>query len=94
MPFLWNVVAEDGQLYGNRTFGNKVNCSNLQLISYPGYSEMLTGFADPRVHSNKKVVNPNATVLEFLNRQKEFRDRVAAFATWDAFPYILSEERS
>lgn len=94
MPFLWNVVALDGQLYGNRNFGNKVNCSNLQLISYPGYSEMLVGYADHRIHSNKKIHNPNTTVLEFLNRQNAYKDKVAAFATWDAFPYILSEERS
>jgi hypothetical protein len=94
MPFLWNVVARDGQLYGNRKFGNKVNCSNLQLLSYPGYSEMLVGFADHRIRSNRKIQNPNATVLEFLNRQNEYKDKVAAFATWDAFPYILSEERS
>ena len=94
MPFLWTVVAEQGQLYGNRDFGNKVNCSNLQLLSYPGYSEMLVGFADKRIHSNRKQINPNATVLEFLNRQQAYKDKVAAFTTWDAFPYILSEERS
>jgi hypothetical protein len=94
MPFLWNVVARDGQLYGNRKFGNKVNCTNLQLLSYPGYSEMLVGFADKRIHSNKKIQNPNTTVLEFLNKQNEYKDKVAAFTTWDAFPYILSEDRS
>lgn len=94
MPFLWIVVAQKGQIYGNREFGNKVNCSNLQLLSYPGYSEMLVGFPDRRIHSNRKKINPNATVLEFLNRQQAYKDKVAAFTTWDAFPYILSEERS
>lgn len=94
MPFLWNVVAREGQIYGNRKFGNKVNCSNLQLLSYPGYSEMLVGFADQRIHSNKKKANPNKTVLEFLNQQKQYNGKVAAFSTWDAFPYILNEERS
>jgi hypothetical protein len=94
MPFIWNTVANEGQLYGNRNFGNKVNCTNFQLISYPGYNEMLAGYADQRVHSNKKRANPNATVLEFLNRQNEYRDRVAAFSTWDAFPFILNEQRS
>jgi hypothetical protein len=94
MPFLWNVVAGEGQLYGNRNHRNKVNCSNLQLLSYPGYSEMLVGYADLRVRSNEKKINPNATVLEFLNRQKEYQNKVAAFATWDAFPFILSETRS
>ena len=24
MPFLWTVVAENGQIYGNRDFGNQV----------------------------------------------------------------------
>ncbi|HEY0655345.1 MAG TPA: alkaline phosphatase family protein [Chryseosolibacter sp.] len=94
MPFFWEVVVKEGQLYGNRDFGNKVNCSNLQLISYPGYNEMLTGFADHRIHSNRKVANPNTTVLEFLNKQKQFQGKVAAFSTWDAFPYILNEKRS
>src|SRR5680860_948920 len=28
MPFLWNTIANEGQLYGNRKFGNKVDCSN------------------------------------------------------------------
>src|ERR1700730_3075394 len=40
MPFLWNVVAEKGQLYGDRFFENKVNVKNLYKISYPGYNEI------------------------------------------------------
>src|ERR1035438_5771204 len=27
MPFLWNIVAKQGQLYGNRLYENKVNVS-------------------------------------------------------------------
>src|SRR5688572_16978182 len=41
MPFMWNVISTQGQLYGNRNFGNNVSCTNHHLISYPGYSEML-----------------------------------------------------
>src|SRR5688500_9744947 len=29
MPFFWNTIAREGQLYGNRNFNNKVNCSNI-----------------------------------------------------------------
>jgi hypothetical protein len=94
MPFLWTVVANEGQIYGNRDFGNKVNCSNFQLFSYPGYNEMLVGFTDQRIHSNRKKNNPNKTVLEFLNQQKQYNGKVAAFSTWDAFPFILNEQRS
>ena len=38
LPFFWNTIAAKGQLYGNRLIGNKVNVSNSQWFSYPGYS--------------------------------------------------------
>ncbi len=94
MPFFWNTIATQGQLYGNRRLGNKVNCANWRLLSYPGYSEMLVGFTERKVSSNDKKVNPNATVLEFIHERPEFNDRVAAFSTWDVFPFILREEQS
>jgi len=40
------------------------------------------------------VNNPNSTVLGFLNKQSDFRNSVAAFSTWDVFPYILRESDS
>jgi hypothetical protein len=94
MPFMWNIVANQGQLYGNRNYKNKVNCTNPHLLSYPGYSEMLVGYSDHKVSSNKKIDNPNSTVLEFLQGHQNFRGQVAVFTTWDAFPYILRESKS
>lgn len=94
MPFFWSVIAEQGQLYGNRLHGNWVDVTNNFWISYPGYSEMLTGFSDDRIDSNDKIENPNVTVLEYVNRQPAFRGSVAAFASWDVFPYIINERRS
>lgn len=95
MPFFWNTIAKQGQLYGNRWKGNKVDCSNKMWFSYPGYNEILSGFADDeRINSNDKINNPNETVLEFINGQPGFRNRVAAFGSWDVFPYIINAERS
>jgi hypothetical protein len=94
MPFLWNVVATEGQLYGNRQFNNKVNCTNHHLISYPGYAEMLVGFRHKKVSSNREVDNPHATVLEAIESNYRFKDEVAAFATWAAFRFILRESKS
>jgi hypothetical protein len=94
MPFFWQTIARQGQLYGNRAHGSQVNVSNPHWFSYPGYSETLTGFVDSRINSNDKVLNPNTTVLEFLNQQPGFGGKLAAFATWDAFDYILNETRS
>lgn len=95
MPFFWDVVARDGQLYGHRSEGSRVDVTNRHRFSYPGYNEILTGFADDdRIDSNDKVDNPNVTVLEVVNGQAEFAGRVAAFGSWDVFPYILNERRS
>lgn len=94
MPFFWGTIANEGQLYGNRKYGNKVNLTNTFWFSYPGYNEILTGYADPRINSNDKMNNPNVTVLEFINQQEGFNGKVAAFGSWDVFPYIINEERS
>lgn len=93
-PFLWETIGVQGQLYGNRKYGSAVNCSNPYFFSYPGYSEMLTGLVDVSVNSNEKFENPNYTVLEFINDQKMYENKVAAFTTWDVFPFILRERES
>jgi hypothetical protein len=67
---------------------------NHHLLSYPGYSEMLVGFTERKITSNRKKINPNYTVLEFIQQREDFNNRVAAFSTWDAFPFILREEKS
>jgi hypothetical protein len=94
MPFLWNVVAKKGQIYGNRKPGNDVNVANPYWFSYPGYNEIFTGYPDKRINSNSYPANPNTNVLEFINKQPDFKGKVAAFASWDAFSRILNEKRS
>lgn len=93
-PFLWKIAGTEGQLYGNRDYKNDANCANPYWFSYPGYSEIFTGFVDKRVRSNQPFENPNATILEFINKQPGYKNSVAAFATWDLFPYILRENIS
>jgi hypothetical protein len=94
MPFLWSVIAKDGQILGNKTRGSVVKVSNGLNFSYPGYNEILTGIPDPRIDSNDKKPNPNVNVLEWLNQKAAFKGRVAAFCAWDVFPYILNREQN
>lgn len=95
LPFFWSVIAKQGQIYGNRLKESYVNTANLLLFSYPGYNEILTGAADDRqIVSNQKLLNPNETVLEFINKQNGFSGRVAAFCSWEVFPFIINEKRS
>ena len=93
-PFLWNTVAHYGQLHGNRKLDSKVNNANPYKFSYPGYSEIFTGFPDSSVNSNDKIKNKNTNVLEFINQQALYNGKVAVFSTWDVFPYILNKWRS
>ncbi len=93
-PFLWNVVAKEGQLYGNRDKGSNADLTNGFHFSYPGYNEILTGYGDPRITSNDKVLNPNKTFLEWLDDMEEYKGKTAAFASWDVFPYIINQQRS
>ena len=95
LPFFWSVIAKQGQIYGNRLKESYVNTANQLLFSYPGYNEILTGAADDRqIVSNKKLLNPNETVLEFINKQDGFSGRVVAFCSWEVFPFIINEKRS
>jgi hypothetical protein len=94
MPFLWTVVAKQGQIYGNRKTGSDAYVTNGRNFSYPGYSETLCGFADPRIDSNDKNPNPNVNVLEWLAKLTPFQRKIAAFGAWDTFPFILNAKRS
>ena len=93
-PFLWGVVATQGQIIGNQTKGSIARVTNGKAFSFPGYNEMLTGSPDPKIDSNEFGPNPNATVFEWLNKQPECRDQVAVFATWTTFKDIFNIGRN
>lgn len=94
-PFFWTEVVKMGQLHGNRELGSKVDLTNKMWFSYPGYNEILTGKADDKnITSNDKLPNRNVTLLERYNQTDSGKGKVAAFGSWDVFPYIINEERS
>lgn len=94
MPFLWSVVAQKGQLHGNRQFGNKVNVANIYAVSYPGYSEMFTGKTDIIISGNKKINNPNHNIFEYLSARKGYINNIGIFTSWDVVPFILNKKRT
>lgn len=93
LPFLWTVIGKEGQVYGNRELRSEAYVTNGFNFSYPGYSETLCGFPDPRINSNDKVPNPNVTVLEWLHQKPAFRGKVAAFGAWDVISSIVNGSR-
>lgn len=94
MPFMWIVIAKEGQLYGNAAKGSVARVTNGKQFSYPGYQETLCGFPDPAIDSNDKLPNKNVSVLEWLNNKPQYNGRIAAFCSWDVFPFILNRDRS
>ena len=94
LPFMWGTIARDGQILGNPGAGSRGVVTNGLKFSYPGYNEMLTGSADPRINSNSHGPNENTTVFEWLAGQDAFRGRVAVVATWGVFRDIFAAGRS
>jgi hypothetical protein len=94
LPFLWNTIATQGQVFGNKTLGSRAHVTNPYHFSYPGYNEMATGFADPRIDSNKYGPNPNVSVFEWLNARPGFTGKVAVFGNWPAYKDIFNTPRS
>lgn len=94
MPFIWQTIQGQGALYGNRNFENTVSVTNPYRFSYAGYNEILTGYADPYIISNRKKSNENENLLGFLNRQAGYENKVAAFASWNLFEYILNNQKA
>ena len=94
LPFFWKTIAREGQLLGNQKLGSVARVTNGKNFTYPGFNEILTGFADDRITENAKKPNENATVLEWLNRKPAFAGRIVAFANWDVFPFILNASRA
>jgi hypothetical protein len=93
LPFIWTVVAKQGQIIGNQDQGSVATLTNGRNFSYPGYNEILCGFPDDRINSNEKIPNQNVTVFEWLNTKPGFKGRVAAFGAWDVFPSIFNRDR-
>jgi len=93
-PFIWSSIAEHGQIFGNPNKGSIARVTNPFAFSYPGYNEILTGVADPRINSNEFGPNPNTTVFEWLNKRPDFRGKVEVFATWETFKDIFNQSRS
>ena len=93
-PFLWGTVATQGQIFGNQSAGSIAHVDNAMWFSYPGYNEMSSGAADPKINSNSFGPNPNTTVFEWLNSLPAFAGKVEIFGTWSEFHDIFNEKRS
>lgn len=92
-PFLWSVFAANGQLFGNVALGSEVSVANGYHFSYPGYNEIFTGYPDTAINTNAFRDNPNVNVLEYIQRAPGFKDKVAAFGSWEAYHRILNSRR-
>ena len=95
MPFFWTqLMQEHGAVVGNRWKGSEMKLTNRHRFSYPGYSEILVGFAaDEKITSNEAIPNPNQTVLQFFqDRFNLSYDQCAVFGCWNVITAIASSE--
>ncbi len=84
MPELWRMIAPHASL------SSEVAVTNAFRVSYPGYSEIMTGRTqDEAIRGNSPKQNPVETFLEFLRRRWSLkREQVAVFGSWNAFQWM------
>ena len=93
MPFFWKTLAPRGIVLGSRADGATVSVTNPHRVSYPGYAEILTGQVQPKVTGNIRIPIPRETVLEYVRRELGLeKTQVAAFTSWNHFPYIVERK--
>ena len=94
MPFFWNEFVPGGVVLGNVAKKSSVQVTNGFQVSYPGYSEILTGRAqDEAIRGNEKIQQPAETVLEFVRSKLGLTaDQAALFGSWDMF-HSIGERR-
>jgi hypothetical protein len=89
MPFFWNELAPKGIVLGNVNKNSYVQVTNAYRVSYPGYSEILTGRAqDDKVRGNDAIRNPTETILEFLQTKLRLTTPPVLFGSWETFHSI------
>ncbi len=93
-PFIWNTVAKQGSIIGERKNAAKMKVTNPMRFSYPGYNEIFSGYGDPKVNSNDFPDNPNLTIFDLLQADDKLKNKLVAVATWDAFPRIINSKRN
>ena len=90
LPFFWTELAPRGIVLGNVNKNSSVRVTNGYRVSYPGYSEILTGRAqDAVIRGNDEIQNPTPTGLELLREKLALpKSQVAVFASWSTFHFI------
>lgn len=93
MPFFWGTLAPTGVVLGNAAKGSRVVVTNARRVSYPGYAEIVVGKAHPAILGNTPVRNFDRTVLEIVRERLGLPyEKVAAYASWTTFNFILSKD--
>lgn len=92
MPFVWNTIAKQGTIVGNRHRNSIMRVANKTNISFPGYCEMMTGMVDSTITSNDPVHNIHRNVLEAANQDKRYAGKVVMYGSWKSTRFAIHNE--
>ena len=94
MPFVWNAIAKQGIIIGNRNKNSVMCVANKTNISYPGYSEMMTGMVDEAIKDNDPINNPHRNVLEAANEDARYKGSVIMYGSWKSTRFAIHNEQA
>jgi len=86
MPFFWKQLAPMGVVLGNHGKGSSMQARNAVLWSSPGYTEIMTGQAQPEVVDNALVRYPHRTVMDHVRSTLRLDgSKVVQIGSWNGF---------
>ncbi len=92
MPNFWNLLAPQGQVFGNASYGNHVKVQNPVLWSSPGYVEMMTG-GPKEVSDNEARRYPWSTAMEVAKKQLGLDyHQVAQIGSWTGYSLAAASQ--
>jgi hypothetical protein len=92
MPNLWNLLAPQGQIFGNAALGNHVKVQNQVLWSTPGYVEIMTG-APREVRDNEARRYPWPTAMEVAKKELGLDyQQVAQIGSWTGYSLAAASQ--
>jgi len=92
MPNFWNLLAPQGQVFGNAAYGNHVKVQNQVLWSPPGYVEMMTG-GPTAVSDNAERGYPSPTAREVAtNKLGLDYQQVAQIGSWTGYSLAAASQ--
>lgn len=82
LPYLWEVLASKGEVYGNPNNDGIMTIANTEMMSLPGYQGIMAGFPQLCFGNECGRIKSETFPERFVRKEGFIRESVAAISSW------------